>query len=425
VDTNQQKESGMTSNDRLSPYFGSFGGAFVAPELKPYLDELLETFTICRNDPGFQSELLKIQTDFIGRPTPLLHAENASKILGGAQIYLKLEGLANTGAHKINNAYGQGLLASRMGKRKIITETGAGQHGIATACVCARLGIECTVFMGQKDCIRQKPNVYLMELFGAKVIPVTDGTQTLTDAVDAAFKHLEKHYQDTYYLIGSALGPYPYPHIVREFQAVVGNEVKSQFEHRCAITPSVMVACAGGGSNAIGFFNAYLDNPKIRMIAVEAGGTGIADGKHSMRMSGRGTESVHQGYKSLFLCNDDGTLMPTASISAGLDYAGIGPQLASLGRDGRIEFTSADDQEVIEAFTFFAQHEGIIAAMESSHALAAVMKIAPTLSPEQTIIANVSGRGDKDIFITAPRISGKKWEQFLSEEVERLKIAGY
>ncbi|HEX2959927.1 MAG TPA: tryptophan synthase subunit beta [Chitinispirillaceae bacterium] len=415
----------MTSKDQVFPDFGSFGGAFVAPALEPYLDELSEAFTICSNDEKFLSELLKMQTDFIGRPTPLLHAVNASRILGGAQIYLKLEGLANTGAHKINNAYGQGLLAKYMGKRKIVTETGAGQHGIATACVCARLGIECTVFMGLKDCIRQKPNVYLMELFGAKVQPVTRGTQTLTDAVDAAFEHLEKHHNDTYYLIGSALGPNPYPHIVREFQAVIGNEVKSQFEHRCHKSPSVMIACVGGGSNAIGFFNAFLDNPDVRMVGVEAGGTGTADGEHAVRMSGRAVESIHQGYRSLFLRNNDGSLMPTSSISAGLDYAGIGPQLASLGKNDRIEFTSARDSEVIEAFSFFAQHEGIIAAMESSHALASAMKIAPTLPSDQSIIVNVSGRGDKDIFITAPRISGKKWVQFLSDEVERLKSAGF
>jgi tryptophan synthase beta chain len=414
----------MISKDRFQPFFNTLGGAFVSSALKPYIEKLFETFISCIDDPLFHSELASIQSDFIGRPTPLLYAENASRILGGAQIFLKLEGLANTGAHKINNAYGQGLLAKRMGKRKIITETGAGQHGIATACVCARLGLECTVFMGLKDCIRQQPNVYIMELFGAKVIPVTRGTQTLTDAVDAAFEHLESNFEDTYYLIGSALGPYPYPHIVREFQSVIGNEVKEQFTKRFSNNPSVLIACVGGGSNSIGFFNPFLENKDIHLIGVEGGGTGAANGDHAVRMSGSAKESVHQGYRSMFLCNDDGSLMPTASISAGLDYAGIGPELAALGKTGRIEFMFARDSEVIEAFKFFARHEGIIAAMESSHALAAAMKIAPELSPDQSIVINVSGRGDKDIFITAPRILGKNWEMFLIEEANRLKHSG-
>ncbi len=404
----------------FSPYFGPYGGAYVNPELIPYLNNLESLFLSCKEDPAFLSELADIQKNFIGRPTPLLYARNASKVLGGAQIYLKLEGLAHTGAHKINNAYGQGLLALRMGKRKVITETGAGQHGIATATVCARLGLECTVFMGLKDCIRQKPNVYIMELLGAKVVPVTSKTQTLTDAVDAAFEHLSRHYNDTYYLIGSALGPHPYPHIVREFQSVIGKEVETQFQDLNIGDPSALIACVGGGSNAIGFFNQFIHKKSVRLIGVEAGGFGSEPGQHASRMSGSGTDSVQQGYRSRFLVESDGTLMPTASISAGLDYAGIGPQLANLGDEGRIEFINATDEETIEAFRFFALKEGIIAAMESSHALAGAIKIAPTLSCDESIIVNVSGRGDKDLFITAPRIMEEKWGQFLTEELSRL-----
>lgn len=411
--------TGLTQ--KFSPYFDAYGGTYVSPVLIPYLDELNSVFMSSLNDPDFKKEISIIQQTFIGRPTPLLYAKNVTETLGGAQIFLKLEGLANTGAHKINNAYGQGLLALRMGKKKIITETGAGQHGIATATVCARLGLECTVFMGQKDMIRQKPNVYLMELLGAKVIPVTTGTQTLTDAVDAAFEHLSQHYKDTYYLIGSALGPYPYPHIVREFQSVISKEVTEQIRTLSGRDPSVMIACVGGGSNAIGFFSDYIANKDVRMIAVEAGGTGQLPGQHAQRMSGKATTSIHQGYRSKFLCNEDGSLMPTASISAGLDYAGIGPQLASLGDSGRIEYISALDNEVIEAFQFFASKEGIIAAMESSHALAGTIKIAPTLKKDDIVVVNVSGRGDKDIFITAPKIMGKKWQTFLSEELLRLE----
>lgn len=412
----------MTGSKKMLPtHFGQYGGAFVSPQLNSYLDELYSAFESSLRDPAFQEELLSIQKNFIGRPTPLLYAKNATNCLGGAKIFLKLEGLANTGAHKINNAYGQGLLAIKLGKKKVITETGAGQHGIATACVCARLGLECTVFMGQKDCIRQKPNVYIMELLGAKVVPVTKGTQTLTDAVDMAFEYLTDHYEDTYYLIGSALGPFPYPHIVREFQSVVGKEVSDQFYKISAKDPSVMIACVGGGSNAIGFFSQYIENSSVRLIGVEAGGNGPLPGQHAERMSGKAVQSVHQGYCSKFLCNPDGTFMPTASISAGLDYAGIGPQLAFLGDKARIEFISATDEDVLNAFQFFALKEGIIAAMESSHALAGAIRIAPDLKKDESIIVNVSGRGDKDLFITAPRIMGKKWEDFLSEEIVRLK----
>lgn len=402
-------------------YFGSLGGAFVAPELESYLDEVTRTFTDAINDPVFIRELSIANSEFIGRPTPLLHARNASKKLGGASIYLKLEGLANTGAHKINNAYGQGLIAKRMGRKRIITETGAGQHGIATATVCARLGLECIVFMGEKDCIRQKPNVYLMELLGAKVVPVLSGNRILTDAVDAAFAYLAEHHEDTYYLIGSALGPYPYPHMVREFQSVIGLEVFNQFYQRKGMDPDVMIACVGGGSNAIGFFSKFLEKKNVRMIGVEAGGEGDLPEQNAIRMNGHAKECVQQGYKSFFLCNDDGTLMNTHSISAGLDYAGIGPQLASLGLEKRIEFTSVTDIEVLDAFRFFALNEGVIAAMESSHALAAAMKIAPALSEKRNIIVNVSGRGDKDLFITAPRIENEKWTDYLDNEVKRLR----
>ncbi|MCK5672945.1 MAG: tryptophan synthase subunit beta, partial [Spirochaetales bacterium] len=354
--------------------------------------------------------------DFTGRPTPLLFAENSTKIIGGAAIYIKLEGLANTGAHKINNALGQALLAKRMGKKRIIAETGAGQHGVATAAACAKLGLPCTIYMGEVDIKRQRPNLFLMELYGAEVIPVSFGSKTLKDAVNAALMDWAGSFEDTHYLIGSALGPSPYPSMVKTFQSVIGKEVENKVAEM-ELDVEAMIACVGGGSNAIGFFSPFLNKDNPRLIGVEAGGTGKGIGEHASRMTGQGQKGIIQGYKSLFLTNKDGQVLPTHSISAGLDYPGIGPELAHYGQTGRIEYTSATDSEALEALKFFAQNEGILFALESAHAGAKAMQLAADMPKNKAVIINMSGRGDKDIFITAKLLTPDKWIDFMRNEV--------
>ncbi|MBN2655492.1 MAG: tryptophan synthase subunit beta [Spirochaetales bacterium] len=398
-------------------FFGPYGGRYVAELLRGPLDELEEAFKKAMEDETFLAELKRFGKEYIGRPTPLLYAEKASKAIGGADIYIKLEGLANTGAHKINNAAGQALLAKRMGKTRIIAETGAGQHGVATAAVCARLGLKCRVYMGSEDIKRQRPNVFLMEMFGAEVFPVESGSKTLKDAVNEALRDWAASSADTHYLIGSALGPSPYPDMVREFQSVIGREVKEEQEKR-KLQVKAMVACVGGGSNAIGFFEPFIAADSPRLIGAEAGGTGPEAGCHAARMTGEGKTGVLQGYKSRFLFDGDGQVLHTHSISAGLDYPGIGPQLAHLGEIGRIEFTSVRDDEALEALRFFASREGIIFALESAHAGAAGLKIAAQYKPGEAVIINMSGRGDKDIFITAKALQRDKWFDFLREETE-------
>ena len=409
----------MFNPDEYTGFFGRYGGRYVAEILRPVLLELEQAFKKYIVNEKFLDEFNYILKNFVGRPTPLLFAENASKEIGGANIYLKLEGLANTGAHKINNAIGQALLAKKMGKTRIIAETGAGQHGLATACACARLGLECEIFMGEIDVARQRPNVFWMELFGAKVTPVKSGTKTLKDAVNAALREWTDRKNDTHYLLGSALGPAPFPDMVREFQSVIGRETKSQFLEINGKLPDVLIACVGGGSNSIGFFNEFLNDQQVRLIGVEAGGIGDEIGQNAARIAGKGSIGIVQGYKSKFLQNEDGQLLNTHSISAGLDYAGIGPQLAYLADIGRIEFRVARDNEVLEAFKFFAKTEGIIAALESSHALSEAIKVAKEIGKGKNIIVNVSGRGDKDIFITAKALKDEKWLEFLKEEIKR------
>jgi tryptophan synthase beta chain len=347
-----------------------------------------------------------------------MRAENASRSLGGARIYVKLEGLANTGAHKINNVIGQCLLARRMGKKRIIAETGAGQHGLATAAVCAKLGFRCRVYMGEVDIRRQRPNVFWMELFGAEVVPVKGTSGTLKDAINEALRDWASSFEETHYLLGSALGPSPYPDIAREFQSVIGREVEEQVRE-AGIDVEALVACVGGGSNAIGFFSAFLHRDRPRLIGVEAGGRGRGPGEHATRMDGSGVPGIVHGYKSLFLSDDDGQLLPTHSVSAGLDYPGIGPQLAHLGRQGRIEFTRCSDQEALEAVRFFARSEGLVFALESAHAAAAAMRAAPSLPKDRALVVNMSGRGDKDLFILARALDGKNWKAFLEEEIAR------
>lgn len=402
-------------------FFDRYGGKYVAEVLRRPLDELEVAFKRYMAHKDFIDELNTIRRDYIGRETPLYYAPTATKILGGAQIYIKLEGLANTGAHKINNAIGQCLLAKKMDKKRIIAETGAGQHGLATAAACAKLGLDCTIYMGEIDVKRQQPNVATMELYGAKVHPVTSGSRTLKDAVNEAMRDWAAHPDTTHYVLGSALGPAPFPDIVREFQSVIGYEVKQQCAER-NIDIGAMVACVGGGSNAIGFFSPFVDEKKPRLIGAEAGGIGPGIGENASRMTGNASrEGIVQGYKSRFLLDEDGQALPTRSISAGLDYMGIGPQLAALGASGRVEFTSILDKEALEAISFFAKNEGILFAMESAHAGAAAMKIARELPKNKAVIINMSGRGDKDLFITSPVFRRDEWISFLKAEVERLE----
>lgn len=402
-------------------FFDRYGGKYVAEVLRRPIDELEVAFKHYMAHKDFIDELNTIRRDYIGRETPLYYAPTATEILGGAQIYIKLEGLANTGAHKINNAIGQCLLAKKMGKKRIIAETGAGQHGLATAAACAKLDLDCTIYMGEIDVKRQQPNVATMELYGAKVHPVTSGSRTLKDAVNEAMRDWAAHPDTTHYVLGSALGPAPFPDIVREFQSVIGYEVKQQCAER-NIDIGAMVACVGGGSNAIGFFSPFVDEKEPRLIGAEAGGIGPGIGENASRMTGNASrEGIVQGYKSRFLLDEDGQALPTRSISAGLDYMGIGPQLAALGASGRVEFTSILDKEALEAISFFAKNEGILFAMESAHAGAAAMKIARELPKNKAVIINMSGRGDKDLFITSPVFRRDEWISFLKAEVERLE----
>lgn len=398
-------------------FFGSYGGRYVSELLRTPLDELEKGWKGIMKSEEFQKEFSMHLADFAGRPTPLMFAENATRAAGGAKIYIKLEGLANTGAHKINNALGQALVAKRLGKSRIIAETGAGQHGLATAAVCAKLGIHCQIYMGEVDIRRQRPNVFWMQLFGAEVIPVSGGSCTLKDAVNEALRDWASSFQTTHYLLGSAMGPSPYPDMVREFQSVIGMEVAHEIQKR-GLEVEALIACVGGGSNAIGFFAPFIEKKLPRLIGVEAGGRGDGPGEHAARMNGQGKPGIVHGYKSLFLLDEDGQVQGTHSISAGLDYPGIGPQLAYLGQKKRIEFTRISDQETLEAVQFFAQHEGIVFALESAHAGAEALKCARNLPHEKSIIVNMSGRGDKDLFILADRLDKEAWHHFLEREVQ-------
>ncbi len=401
-------------------FFGPYGGRYVPEVLRRAIEEIDEAWQAIKADSSFQSELANLRADFIGRPTPLLHASNASRALGGADIYIKMEGLAHTGAHKINNALGQALLAQRMGKRRVIAETGAGQHGVATAAACAKLGLECEVFMGAVDVDRQQPNVATMELYGAKVTPVQSGSRTLKDAINEAFRDWSATFADTFYIIGSALGPAPWPDMVREFQAVIGRETMAQLAEK-GIEPEALIACVGGGSNSIGFFEPFIDRERPRLIGVEAGGRSEKPGDHAARMTGDGARTgIVHGYKSRFLLDEDGQVAMTHSISAGLDYPGIGPQLAALGRTGRLEFRRASDNEAMEALKFFARHEGVVFALESAHAGAEAISLARSLRPGKAVVVNMSGRGDKDLFITAPLLRPAEWKAFLQRELAAL-----
>lgn len=398
-------------------HFGNFGGRYAPEMLTPALEELETAYIDAKKDPHFEKEFLQLLYTYTGRPTPLLYAENLTKKLGGAKIYFKNEGLNLSGAHKITHCIGQALLAKRMGKKRIIAETGAGQHGVAAATVSAKFGLECVVYMGEVDVLRQRPNVFWMEQLGAKVESVEFGSKTLKDAVNAALKDWITNVSHTHYLLGSTVGPHPFPIINRDFQQIVGLEVKEEILRREGKLPDYVIACTGGGSNAMGIFYRFLDDIKVNLVGVEAGGRGVKKvGDHASRFSG-GKTGVIEGYKSLFLQDSYGNISPTHSVSAGLDYPGIGPQLAYLGKIGRVKFTYAIDSEVLEAYTILAKTEGIICAMESAHAVAEVIKLAPKLSKEKVVVVNLSGRGDKDIFIVAEALKDKKWREFLKTKI--------
>jgi len=383
----------------LPTKFGPYGGQYVPETLMPVLAELERAFVDAWQDVEFHREYDQLMASFVGRPTPLTYARRLSEKLGGAQIYLKREDLAHTGAHKINNALGQALLMKRMGKRRLVAETGAGQHGVASATVAALMGFECVVYMGTVDMARQEPNVFRMKLLGADVRPVTSGTQTLKDAINEAIRDWVTNVRDTHYLLGSALGPHPYPTMVREFQSVIGTEARQQILAETGQLPDTVIACVGGGSNAIGVFSGFIQDEAVELIGVEAGGSGIDSGKHAARFGdpSRGRIGVMHGTRTFVLQNEDGQIAETHSVSAGLDYAAVGPEHAMLRDLERAYYTSATDGEALDAFSLLCKTEGIIPALESSHALAEVVKRAPRMKKDQIILVNLSGRGDKDL----------------------------
>lgn len=377
-------------------HFGPYGGSFVAETLVHALDELKAAYEHYRNDPEFVAEFQRELQHFVGRPSPVYHAARTSRELGGAQIHLKREDLNHTGAHKINNVIGQALLARRMGKPRVIAETGAGQHGVATATICARFGLECVVYMGSEDVKRQSPNVYRMHLLGAKVVPVESGSKTLKDALNEALRDWVTNVENTFYIIGTVAGPAPYPAMVRDFQRVIGDECLVQMPELIGRQPDAVIACVGGGSNAMGIFYPYIPHEGTRLIGVEAAGQGLDTGKHAASLSA-GTPGVLHGNRTYLLQDDNGQVIETHSVSAGLDYPGVGPEHAYLKDIGRAEYVGITDEEALAAFHHLCRTEGIIPALESSHAVAYAMKLAKTMRPDQHLLVNLSGRGDKDI----------------------------
>jgi tryptophan synthase beta chain len=403
--SNQAKSQNIDISD--GPYYGKYGGAFIPEILVPAVHSLDQAYNAACMDPSFLQALDKLLTNYAGRPTPLTYARRMTETLGGARIYLKREDLAHTGAHKINNALGQALLAHRMGKERIVAETGAGQHGVATATVCALLGLECVIYMGTVDIERQKLNVLRMRLLGAEVRDVNSGSCTLKDAINEAIRDWVSNVDTTHYLLGSALGPHPYPRIVRDYQRVIGMEARKQILDSEGRLPDVLIACVGGGSNAIGLFHPFIQDTNVKLVGVEAGGTGIRDGKHAARFADPvlGRLGVLHGTQTYVLQDQDGQIALTHSISAGLDYAAVGPEHAMLRDSGRAEYTYATDQEALTALQMLARLEGIIPALESAHAVAEAIKRAPLLSSDQLIIINISGRGDKDMHTVASVLS--------------------
>lgn len=395
-------------------FFGNWGGAYIPEVLHQTFEELKIEYQKAKNDPTFWQEYLDIMSTYSCRPTPLTHAKNLSDHFGGAQIYIKREDLNHTGAHKANNVMGQGLLVQRMGKKRVIAETGAGQHGMATATMAAKFGFDCTIYMGEVDVLRQRPNVFWMEKMGATVVPVKDGSRTLKDAINEAFRDWVTNVDDTHYVFGTACGPSPFPEMVSWFQSIIGQEAAQQIISQHGKMVSRIYACVGGGSNAMGVFGKFLDIPGVELIGVEAGGKGIESGLHAARLCGNdASPGIAQGYRTMFLQNSDGQMNETHSVAAGLDYVGVSPILTDHWENKRIRFEAATDSEVMEALDLTMKKEGIIPALESSHAFVQAFKEAPTMGKDEAIIINMSGRGDKDIFTIAHAFDDPSWKEFI------------
>ena len=403
-------------------YYGRFGGAFIPEILSATLEQLQAAFEEARKDPHFWSTYQSLMSTYSCRPTPLTYAENLSRHLGGPQIYLKREDLNHTGAHKLNNVIGQGLIVDRMGKSRVIAETGAGQHGVATATMAAKFGYSCTIYMGEVDVARQRPNVFWMEQLGARVVPVKDGARILKDAINEALRDWSANMDTTHYVLGTACGPHPFPEMVSYFQTIVGLEVRDQVVEQAGRSPSRVYACVGGGSNALGIFNGFIDNSEVELVGVEAGGEGLESNKHATRLaSGRGSVGVAQGYKTYFLQDDDGQMLETHSVAAGLDYIGVSPILSAYHEEGRIRFEAATDAEVLEATRLIMKKEGIIPALESAHALAGAFRETGEMSRDDVVIVNLSGRGDKDIFTIADALGDTAWKSFIMTKAEEYR----
>jgi tryptophan synthase beta chain len=400
-------------------YFGRFGGAFVPEILMATFGELEAAFESARSDPSFWKEYVDLMGTYSCRPTPITYAENLTNHFGGARIYVKREDLNHTGAHKANNVMGQGLLVKRMGKRRVIAETGAGQHGVACATMAAKFGFDCTIYMGEVDVERQRPNVFWMERLGATVVSVKDGSRTLKDAINEAFRDWVTNMDTTHYVLGTACGPHPFPTMVTYFQSIIGKEARAQMLEKVGRLPNRVYACVGGGSNAMGIFSGFLDDAEVSLVGVEAGGRGVDTNAHAARLASPAARiGVAQGYRTYFLQDDDGQMKDTHSVAAGLDYVGVSPILSHLHESGRVRFEAATDPEVVAALELTVRKEGLIPALESSHAFAQAYKEAPTLSREDIILINQSGRGDKDIFTVADAFDDPKWRDFIRQKAE-------
>jgi len=406
-------------------YYGEFGGAYIPEILVSTFDEIEQAFESARSDPNFWREYTELMSSYSCRPTPVTYAENLTRHFGGARIYIKREDLNHTGAHKANNVMGQGLLVKRMGKKRVIAETGAGQHGVATATMAAKFGFECTIYMGEVDVERQRPNVFWMERLGAKVVPVKDGQRTLKDAINEAFRDWVSHMDTTHYVFGTACGPHPFPTLVTYFQSIVGKEAREQMLKHHGGLPDRVYACVGGGSNAMGVFSGFFDDASVKLVGVEAAGHGLDSGLHAARLcSDDATVGVAQGYRTYFLQNQDGQMNETHSVAAGLDYIGVSPILAHHKHTGRVRFEAVTDKEVVEALSLTVRKEGIIPALESSHAFAQAFKEAGSLPADARILINQSGRGDKDIFTIADAFDDPSWREFIIKKAEGYRARG-
>ncbi len=407
----------------IRKYFGNWGGSFIPEVLHETFRQLDAAYQEIRNDPAFWEEYLQLMSTYSCRPTPLTHAENLSNHFGGAQIYIKREDLNHTGAHKANNVMGQGLLVKRMGKTRVIAETGAGQHGVATATMAAKFGFDCTVYMGEEDVQRQRPNVFWMEKMGTTVVPVQDGSKTLKDAINEAFRDWVTNMDTTHYVFGTACGPAPFPEMVSWLQSIIGSEAAEQIVKQHGSLPKRIYACVGGGSNSLGIFQRFLDEEETELVGVEAGGLGLDSGQHAARLCGNDASAgVAQGYKTMFLQNDDGQMLDTHSVSAGLDYIGVSPILSDLWEKKSVRFEAATDHEVIEALDLTMKMEGIIPALESAHAFVQAFKEVPELSADDAVIINMSGRGDKDIFTIAHAFDDPSWKEFIIARAQQYNV---